>query len=1006
MMGKQDRGISGWSAIWIFVILGICIVLVGYAAFDIQKGHIKGHIQKELLTITRIKIEQIATWRNERLMDATDIHNNPLLAVHTEEYINDRRSETKRELLYARLISMKENHMFIRVMLTDGNGTVILSTQEDSSGGSSSIEMSIKSAFKMAMKSKDVVMSDLYLDTHNVIRLSLVIPILKRESTKGEIAGEVIGVFLVDVDPYDGFFSLVQTWPVESNTAETLLIRREGSDVVYLNELRHRKGTALVFRLPIDRYKRLPAAMVALGQRGVVEGYDYRGRAVLAAIMPVPDTPWFIVSKVDQDEIYQPIRTLSKVLVIIVSLLMALSGMGIGIIWQRRNAAFRQRHYEVEERFRQVFDNAPIGIALSGKDYRFIDVNKHLCEMLKYSAEELRGMTFKDITHPDDLDKSVEFVNKLRNNEIPFFRIEKRHVTKSGKILWDNTISSVIRDEKGRGLYNIAMIEDITARKEMEDCLIHAKRLYAVLSQVNQSIVRIKGEAALFNEICHICLEYGDFTMAWIGLIDQETGLVEPVAFAGIEEETLSGIVMSIVNRPDMVCPTTTAIRNARHSICNDVTTDPVMTTWRDEAFKRGYLSLAAFPIMIHGVVIGTLSLGVSQKNFFLEPEIKLLEEVADDISFALEAIAGERDKKISEQAIERQSRRNKMILDVSLDGFVLVDQTGKIRDANRAFSELLGYSYDELCSMRIMDVDIGQSNEEVVEHMKKIIQVGHSRFETILQHKDVRRINVEVSASCIELDDEIMIFAFHNDITEKKHRDKMFLLRERQAQMGEMLSIIAHQWKQPISAIAASVNRIELEGMFDTLDKGILNDSLERIKLQIQHLSQTINDFSTFFKPDKGKESSDITTIIKKALNIIGQQLRHKGIEVDLMCQSETAIETYVNELVQVFISILENAREALQDRGVAAPRVSINIHETDTNVVAEITDNAGGISPEIMDNIFFPYYSTKEKIQGTGLGLYMARMIVEEHCHGKLSAINTEAGVRFIIEIPKEDD
>ncbi|MBF0538184.1 MAG: PAS domain S-box protein, partial [Nitrospirae bacterium] len=931
MINKESRCISGWSAIWIFVLSSICILVVGYVAFDIEKRDLRGHIQKELLTITNIKIDQIAAWRNERLRDATDVYNKIFIALQIEGYLNDRTSEAKRDSLSERLISLRDNQNFNRVMLTDRDGAVVLSTQEDSP-----VETAIKPVLARAMKARDVVISDLYLDAHNTVRLTAIIPIFKRDPVKGEITGKVIGTIIADIDPYTGLFSLIQTWPVESNTAETLLIRREGSDVLFLNELRHKKGTALTFRLPIDSYKQLPAVMAALGQRGIVEGHDYRGHPVLAAVMPVPDTPWFIVSKVDQDEIYRPIVKLSRLIAIMVSLLMTFSGMGIGLIWQKRNASFRKRQYEVEERFRKVFDNAPLGITLWGKDLRFTDVNGKFCEMLGYTADELRGMTFKDITHTDDLDKSAELVNKLYNNEIPYMYIEKRHISMSGKVLWDNTIASVIRDDKGQMLYGITMIENITVRKEMEASLIRANRLYAVLSQINQSIVRVKDEALLFNEVCRICLEYGGFTMAWIGLIDRDTALVEPVAFAGIEEGELNDIVMSIVNNPEMICPTTTAIRDARPSICNNIAIDPIVpATWRDEALKRGYLSLAAFPIRTHGVVIGTISLGVSQKDFFLEPEIKLIEEVASDVSFALEAMEAARAMEISEKAIDKQLRRNKMILDVSIDGFVLTDHTGKIRDANQALSDLLGYSPDELCSMNIKEIDIGHSNEEVVALMEEITRMGHSRFETVLRHKDGKRVNVEVSSGFVELDGEIMLFGFHSDITEKKHRDKMFLLRERQAQMGEMLSIIAHQWKQPISAIGASVNRLELEAMFDTLDKGVLNDSLERIKLQVQHLSQTINDFSGFFKPDKNKEALDVKAIIQKTLNIIGEQLKNKGIEIDLRCQSETPIETYVNELVQVFLSIIENAREALEHREIANPRISIDSYEQDNNVV-----------------------------------------------------------------------
>ncbi|MBF0606751.1 MAG: PAS domain S-box protein [Magnetococcales bacterium] len=992
------KGISGWNAVWMFVILGICILLVGYFSFEMQKQRSKKNIGNQLLIITKTKIEQIVTWKSERLRDAVELHKDPFFAVHTVDYLSNRASETERDMLHSRLLSIKDGQRFSRIMLADKNGAVILSTETTNTTEGNSIETYVEPFFKMAMKSKDIVISDLYLDTHNTIRLTVVVPVLKIEPLTRDIAGDVTGALVMDIDPYAGLFPLIQGWPVDSDTAETLLVRREGSDVVFLNELRHIKGTAMVLRLPVSSDD-LPAAMAARGQRGMVEGIDYRGHHVLAAIMPVTDTPWFIVSKVDQNEIYTPIATLAKNMSIIVSLLLTLSGMGIGLVWQKRKADYRKQQHEAQERFRKVFDNSQIAIALWSKEHRFLDVNNKFYEMLQYTTYETGDITIEGIMHPDDFDKSMKMITRLLNNEIQLFRIEKRYITKTGKVLWGNSTISTIRDNKGQMLYGLAMIEDITVRKEMEEKLVRANRLYAVLSQVNQAIVRIKDETELFKEICRICIESGGFKIAWIGLSSLDNLSVEPAAFAGIDERALDDIVSCIVNRPDGTCPIVRAIRSDTIFICNDMATDHAVAVCRDEALHRGYLSLGSFPIRKRGVAIGTLSLGVDQKNFFSDNDIKLLEEVALDISFALDIMQDER-------AREKELKRNKMILDVSMDGFMLVDQTGKIIEVNRAFSDLLGYSIDELYTMNVMEIDIGQTHTEIVARIQQIIHTGHNKFETVLRHKDNRRVDVEVSVSCIESDGEIMLFAFHNDITEKKHRDKMFLLNQRKAHMGEMLSIIAHQWKQPISVIGAAINKLKIETMFGTLQENVLKAAIEKIDSMIQHLSQTISDFIGFFKPDKGKEVSDIRSIMQKALNIIGEQYKNKGIRIDLRCQSDTRIETHVSELVQVFLSILENARDAFEGRSVASPKVSIDIYDRDTRVVTEIKDNAGGISPEVMDNMFLPYYTTKGELNGTGLGLYMANMIIEEHCHGKLYAKNIDGGASFIVEIPKRTD
>ncbi|MBF0316753.1 MAG: PAS domain S-box protein [Nitrospirae bacterium] len=1005
----EIRTISGWSVVWVFLILSICIVVVGYVGFETYKNKIKEDIHKQLLAITKIKTEQIVIWRNERLRDGIYTYKNPFIAMHMETYLDNGASKTEKNILYEQLISLREDQFFTRVILADRNGAVLLSTEEDRPVAGISIDTAIEPVFKRAMASNDIAISDLYLDMYNTVRLTVVVPISKRHHVKGGIVGDVIGAVLLDTNPYAGLFSSIQTWPIESSTAETLLIRRDGNEVLYLNELRHKKGTALMFRLPIDVSKQLPAAMAAMGQQGVVEGYDYRGHSVLAAIMPVPDTMWFIVSKIDRDEVYKPVVTSSKVFGVITVLLWALSGIGIGFIWQKRNISVIQRQYDSEERFRMVFDNAAIGIALSDKDYRFIDVNNKLCQMLEYTTDELRGMALKDISHPDDLnqgmelvDKRTELLNKLFNSRIPSLRIEKRYISKTGKILWVSSIVSIIRYAKGQ-LCVVTVIEDITLRKEMEAKLLRSNRLYDVLSRVNQSIVRIKDYAVLFKEICRICVEYGGFTTAWIGLRERETLSVKPAAFAGITEEELNGIVSCIVNRPNGTCPIVAVIRDDKAFICNNMATDHAVAICRNEALNRGYLSLGSFPIRKRGVAIGMLSLGVSQKDFFLDQEVKLMEEVVSNVSFALEAMEDELARKIFEQTTEKELKRNKMILDVSMDGYMLIDQTGNIREVNRAFSDLLGYSIDELCSMSVPDIDIGQTNAEIFELIKQIVREGHKKFETVLRHKDNRSVYVEVSVNCIELDGKIMLFSFHNDVTDKKHRDKMFLLSHRKAQMGEMLNIIAHQWKQPISAISSSVNKLKVELMFGTIDERVLKASIEKIDLLVQHMSQTIIDFSAFFRPKQDKDVSDIKSIIQKALDITGEQYNAKGIEICLICQSDTRIEIYANELIQVFLSILENAREAFEGRMVSAPMISISIHEDDTNVVVEIADNAGGISPGIMDNIFLPYYTTKEEFNGTGLGLYMANMIIEEHCHGKLVVRNIEDGASFTVELPK---
>ncbi|MBF0343744.1 MAG: PAS domain S-box protein [Nitrospirae bacterium] len=1117
---KEKKYTSRLLSVWIFVILSIGIVVVGYVLYDTQKKQIKYNVQKQLSTITRLKAERITEWKYERLSDAIEIRNNVMFSHRLKEYLNDISLEQQRDQLTYSLPYIENHWGLRRVLITDRYGAVVFSTIIDNRV----IDRFIQPLIEKALTTKDVAFSDLYMNHNKIVCLTFVIPVLLRT------AGEVIGTIVLDIDPYKELFPIIQSWPVESASAETLLVRKDGNDVVYLNELRHKKDTALKLRLPLDKHPLLPATMAVQGQRGVVEGVDYREQPVLAAIMPIQDTPWFIISKIDQDEIYAPIKSLSRVAAIIIALLLTLAGMGVTAVWYRREIytakVFERRLERERDLLRMYLDILGVMVVLLDVRGRVALINKKGCEILAYKEEEIIGKDWFDNFLPQNMRVTVKGVfDQIITGDVAgveFYENPILRNTGDERIIhWHNTY---IKDDDGKIINLLSSGEDITELKQMQQKLVRANRLYAVLSQINQTIVQLKDEAALFNEICRICIEYGEFTMAWVGLIDREIRLVKPAAYAGLVDGYLNEIQISIDDTPEGLGPTGTAIRTGMYSICNDVLTEPRMAPWREQALKRGYLSSAAFPIHVQGEVIAALSLYSCQKGYFQEAECKLLEEVAVDISYAIEILERERAQKRAEVTIERQLKRNKMILDTAINGFILVDLKGNVKEVNPAFSDLLGYTSEELCSMNVRDFDIGQSDEEIIKRMGDILQTGGIRFETIHQGKDGRRVNIAVSASCIDLEGETMIFAFHNDITErvksmekisrlsfivnqsplvvimtdlegnieyvnprftemtgytldevrgktpriqksgkhtkefyenlwqtitlgniwqgefinkkkncdlyiekalispirdvsgaithfvgikediteKKHMEKLFLLRERQAKMGEMLSIIAHQWKQPISAVTASINRLELELMFDTMDKEVLTESLDRMKSQVAHMSQTIDDFRSFFKPDKGKTTSHMETILQKTLNIVKEQFENDGIEIDFKCRSATLLETYVNELVQVFLSIIENAKETFLNRNVPAPMITIDVHEEDMYVVIDISDNAGGIAPETIDNIFFPYYSTKDEVQGTGLGLYMAKMVVEQHCNGNIYAVNTKDGARFTIKIP----
>lgn len=239
-------------------------------------------------------------------------------------------------------------------------------------------------------------------------------------------------------------------------------------------------------------------------------------------------------------------------------------------------------------------------------------------------------------------------------------------------------------------------------------------------------------------------------------------------------------------------------------------------------------------------------------------------------------------------------------------------------------------------------------------------------------------------------------------DTTEQKNKDRLMLLKSRQAQMGEMLSMIAHQWRQPLTTISVITGKMKNRLLLKKLAKKELVASLEKIQNYIQFLSQTIDDFKNLFKPNKFPESTTIESVVEKSLFIIGKQFETHKIKLECVYEYKKELKTYPSELIQVFLNLLQNIVGVVIRRQITHPEVRIHEYQRDDCVVVEISDNAGGLPDTIIENVFLPYYSTNDARFRTGLGLYICRQIIENLCKGRIAVENVENGAKFTIKLP----
>ncbi len=239
---------------------------------------------------------------------------------------------------------------------------------------------------------------------------------------------------------------------------------------------------------------------------------------------------------------------------------------------------------------------------------------------------------------------------------------------------------------------------------------------------------------------------------------------------------------------------------------------------------------------------------------------------------------------------------------------------------------------------------------------------------------------------------------------TQLSQKERLLIMQSRQAAMGEMIQMIAHQWRQPLSTITLQIANLHFKAILQEVSKKEILKALDNISDTIIYLSDTIDDFQTYFRHDKQKQKINIYNTINKTIGFIKPRLKAKNININLTCNKSIYINSIINELIQVLINILNNAIDILVEKKTLAPYIEINAHNIPNNMIEiQISDNAGGISEDIIDKIFDPYFSTKGK-NGNGIGLYMCKTITKNQLNGTIQAINIKQGAKFILTLPNE--
>ncbi len=472
------------------------------------------------------------------------------------------------------------------------------------------------------------------------------------------------GVVIIAVDPRDWVYPFLSRQVSGTSTGEAVLVSRDGEDAVYLSPLRFRPEAPLTVRLPLDT-PGFTARAALEGDVTVGSFVDYRGVRVLASGRRLPPSPWALVVKVDEEEVLADFRRrIRQTAVGGAAVFLGVFGVAWGL-WQRRERVHASALARGKAHFAALLDEANDAILVLDPDGRIRDANRRAEEIYGCSREELFSQTLADIREESERAGTAKVLQTVvRDRRL---LVETRHRRTDGST-FPVEVSLRAVDLPGEAAI-LAVVRDITERKRAEDRIRQLNRLLRTISEINQLIVHSDDKKTLLAEACRVLVEHGGFRMAWIGFADALSGRVVPEARAGEGLDYLDGVVDRFDDAPDGHGPAGAAIRTGRRVVVADVATDPAAIAWRERHLAYGLRSAGSFPFSVRGEVTGALTVHQGDVFVFDDEETTLLDELADDLGYALEVFETRDEHRRAEEALRQSEERLRLAHQVAQIG-------------------------------------------------------------------------------------------------------------------------------------------------------------------------------------------------------------------------------------------------------------------------------------------------------------------------------------------------
>ncbi|WP_303900895.1 PAS domain S-box protein [Thiohalomonas denitrificans] len=654
--GRTPPDLQRFRPRFILAFIGavILLALAAYGIWNQQHTEALDQTRAELDAVVTDKSQQVAIWQEERVSDMQlllerESFRRTVLQLLDGEDISLQQEENVTEFLQAAV----EQDRYDAVQIVAADGTVVVEAGEARGGRFSE-------AVSRTVESRQAYFSNYRrMDGGDQpVRFTLSIPLLKGNA--------VAGVLIAHIVPYGHFYPLLTAWPTASPTAELLLVSADNGQVVFISQLLEAEAP---LALPRDTPGLIGAQ--AILEKGFFSGVDYRGEPVLAAARPVRFSPWALVAKIDQQEVFAPIDELAFHLTGV--FLLILLGMTVAAAswWRKQQADFRAFRYWTALRERALarhFDYltkyANDIILLTDNRGRIVEANDRAVEIYGYGRGGLLGRNWRDLCHQDVTPLNRASSEPATSGEAK--RYENIHWRADGSKFPVEISARAIQVENA--IYQQAIIRDITERKAAEARIRHLTNLYAALSETNQAIVREREQEFLLADICRIAVEHGGFRIAWIGMReDEQLRTAASYGDAAPRSDLVLPLEVEARGIPRLIL---NAMREDALQFSNDFGTEPAAVD--GQLMAAGLHSGAALPLHQDGRPIGVLAVGAGETGFFDSELLELLNEMAADISFAFDNIQLEANRRQAEASLRESEHRYRQLFNNMNSGVAL----------------------------------------------------------------------------------------------------------------------------------------------------------------------------------------------------------------------------------------------------------------------------------------------------------------------------------------------